>query len=83
MASLLVGRARNVRSIFPLKGNTLAKIRIAVAGKRYVSQEKPISRFPVPDTDTLPQDMQETMKEVEEKVLSFIALLLFCYFPDM
>ena len=80
MASLLVGKARYLRSIVPLKGNALAKIRIAAAGKRYVSQEKPISRFPVPNMDTLPQDIQETMKEVEEKVSK---LLLFCCFPDI
>ena len=80
MTSLLLGNARNLRSIVPLKGNALAKIRIAATGKRYVSQEKPISRFPVPNMDTLPQDMQETMKEVEEKVPN---LLLFCCFPGM
>ena len=33
-----------------------------------MSQEKPISRFPVPNMDTLPEDMQERMKEVDEKV---------------
>lgn len=68
MASLLVGRARNLRSIFPLKENVLAQIRIAATGKRYSSQEKPISRFSVPIMDTLPQDIQERMREVEEKV---------------
>lgn len=80
MASLLLGKARNLRSIVPLEGNALVKIRIAATGKRYVSQEKPISRFPVPNMATLPQDMQETMKEVEEKVPN---LLLFCCFPDI
>ena len=33
-----------------------------------MSQEKPISRFPVPIRDTLPQDIQQRMSEVEEKV---------------
>lgn len=56
-----------MRSVLPLKGNVLAQIRIAATVKRYISQEKPISRFPVPIMDTLPQDMQERMKGVEEK----------------
>lgn len=38
------------------------------AKERYFSQEKPISRFPVPIMDTLPKDIQERMKEVQEKV---------------
>ena len=59
-----------MRSVLPLKGNVLAQIRIAATVKRYISQEKPISRFPVPIMDTLPQDMQERMKGVEEKVSS-------------
>ena len=33
-----------------------------------MSQEKPISRFPVPIRDTLPQDIQQRMSEVEVKV---------------
>ena len=33
-----------------------------------MSQEKSISRFPVPIRDTLPQDIQQRMSEVEEKV---------------
>ena len=68
MTSILLGRAKCLRSILPLKGNVLAQIRIAATGKRYISQEKPISRFPIPIMDTLPQDVQERMKEVEEKV---------------
>lgn len=63
MASFLVGRVRNLRSIFPLKRNILAQI-------RNISQEKLISRFPVPIMSTLPQDMQARMKDVEEKVAS-------------
>ena len=35
---------------------------------RLNSSDKPISRFPVPDITSLPEDIQETMKEVEEKV---------------
>ena len=71
MASLiLLGRARGVRSIFSRKETVLAPVRIAASGRRCMSQEKPISRFPVPIRDTLPQDIQQRMNEVEEKVPS-------------
>ena len=46
----------------------LTRICINPAGRKFASQGKPISRFPVPKMDTLPQDMQARMKEVEEKV---------------
>lgn len=42
---------------------------VAATSKRYLSKEKPISRFPVPIIDTLPKDIQETMREVQEKVI--------------
>ena len=71
MASLiLLGRVRGVRSIFSRKETFLAPVRIAASGRRCMSQEKPISRFPVPIRDTLPQDIQQRMNEVEEKVRS-------------
>ena len=68
MASILLGRVRGVRSIFSCKETFLAPVRIAASGRRCMSQEKPISRFPVPIRDTLPQDIQQRMSEVEEKV---------------
>ena len=69
MASLIfLGRVRGVRSIFSCKETFLAPVRIAASGRRCMSQEKPISRFPVPIRDTLPQDIQQRMSEVEEKV---------------
>lgn len=46
----------------------LRRMCIDPARRKYVTQGKPISRFPVPKMDTLPQDMQARMKEVEEKV---------------
>ncbi|XP_068709341.1 uncharacterized protein [Montipora foliosa] len=65
MASrFLFSRAREILS---LGWNGMARIRVASAGKRFVTQEKPISRFPIPNIDTLPQDMQERMNQVEEK----------------
>ncbi|CAH3116953.1 unnamed protein product [Porites lobata] len=68
MASLMfLGRVRGVRSIFSCKETFLAPVRIAASGRRCMSQEKPISRFPVPIRDTLPQDIQQRMSEVEEK----------------
>lgn len=69
MASLIfLGRVTGVRSIFSCKETFLAPVRIAASGRRCMSQEKPISRFPVPIRDTLPQDIQQRMSEVEEKV---------------
>lgn len=71
MASLIfLGRARGVRSIFSCKEAFLTAVRIAASGRRCISQEKPISRFPVPIRETLPQDIQQRMSEVEEKVPS-------------
>ena len=71
MASLtFLTRARGVRTIFSCKETFLAPVRIAASGRRCMSQEKPISRFPVPIRDTLPQDIQQRMSEVEEKVPS-------------
>lgn len=46
----------------------LTRMCIGRARRKYVTQEKPISRFPVPKMDTLPEDIQARMKEVEEKV---------------
>ena len=68
MASFLVDRTRHLIPIFLFRGRVLAQTLIATANKRYFSQEKPISRFPVPVMDTLPKDIQERMKEVQEKV---------------
>lgn len=69
MASLIfLARVRGVRSIFSCKETFLAPVRIAASRRRCMSQEKPISRFPVPIRDTLPQDIQQRMSEVEEKV---------------
>ena len=51
-----------------LRGKSMAQKFVAVVGNRNMSQEIPISRFPVPNIDTLPKDIQERMKEVEEKV---------------
>ena len=52
--------------------NVLSKLIFpAAAGHRTTrlySSDKPISRFPVPEVSHLPEDIQETMKEVEEKV---------------
>ena len=53
-----------------------------------MSQEKPISRFPVPIRDTLPQDIQQRMSEVEEKVLQiewlwWWYLLISLYYEDI
>ncbi|XP_067037091.1 uncharacterized protein [Acropora muricata] len=45
----------------------LTRVCIDRARRKYVTQEKPISRFPVPKMDTLPEDIQARMKEVEEK----------------
>ena len=72
MASYLLKSAKNLWSSFPLKGKGLAQMRIAWAGRRYINQGKPVSRFPVPIIDTLPQDVQQRMKEVEEKVRHLI-----------
>lgn len=74
MASHLLNSAKNLWSIFPLKGKSVAQMRIASAGRRYLNQEKPISRFPVPIIDTLPQDVQQRMKEVEERVRHLILI---------
>lgn len=68
MASILLGRARHLTSMSVFKGRVLAQTLVAATGKRYLSQEKPISRFPVPNMDTLPKDIQERMRENEEKV---------------
>ncbi|RUS89349.1 hypothetical protein EGW08_002869 [Elysia chlorotica] len=35
--------------------------------KEYATNKKPISRFPIPEVDTLPPDMQELLNETEEK----------------
>ncbi|KAJ7336481.1 hypothetical protein OS493_011682 [Desmophyllum pertusum] len=67
MASILLGRARHLTSMSVFKGRVLAQTLVAATGKRYLSQEKPISRFPVPNMDTLPKDIQERMRENEEK----------------
>ena len=56
------------RGIFSVGWNGVTRIRVASAGKRFVTQEKPISRFPIPNIDTLPQDIQERMNQVEEQV---------------
>lgn len=74
MASHLLNSARNLWSIFPLKGKSVAQMRIVSAGRRYLNQEKPISRFPVPIIDTLTQDIQQRMKEVEERVRHLILI---------
>ena len=74
MASLVTCTAKHLRSISLLRGRSWAQALVAASGKRYMSQEKPISRFPVPAIDTLPKDMQDRMKEVEEKV-SLIKML--------
>ena len=68
MASFLIGRAKHLTPIFLFKGRVLAEKLLTAANKRYLSQEKPISRFPVPIMDTLPKDIQERMREVQEKV---------------
>lgn len=68
MASFLVGKAKHLTPIFLFKGRVLAETLLKAANKRYLSQEKPISRFPVPIMDTLPKDIQERMREVQEKV---------------
>ena len=69
MVSFLVGRALHLTPIFVFRGRVLAQTLLAAASKRYLSQEKlPISRFPVPIMDTLPKDIQERMREVQEKV---------------
>jgi len=68
MASFLVGRAKYLIPIFLFRGRVLAQTLLTAASKRYLSQEKPISRFPVPIMDTLPKDIQERMREVQEKV---------------
>ena len=68
MASFLVGRAKHLTPIFLFKGRVLVETLLSSVNKRYMSQEKPISRFPVPIMDTLPKDIQERMREVQEKV---------------
>lgn len=68
MASRLVGRVTYLAAIPLFRGRPLSQTLVAATSKRYLSGEKPISRFPVPDTETLPKDIQETMREVEEKV---------------
>lgn len=69
MAFRMVGRGLRYLKSPPLfQGKSLAEKFVAAVGNRNMSQEKPISRFPVPNMDTLPEDMQERMKEVEEKV---------------
>ena len=69
MAFRMVGRGLRYLKSPPLfQGKSLAEKFVAAVGIRNMSQEKPISRFPVPNMDTLPEDMQERMKEVEEKV---------------
>lgn len=80
MASILVGRAKHLTAIFLFKGRVLAETLLNTASKRYLSQEKPISRFPVPIMDTLPKDIQERMREVQEKVRSRKSCLeTYCY----
>ena len=70
MASFLVSRAKYLTPFFLFRGRILAQTLLTKASKRYLSQEKPISRFPVPIMDTLPKDIQERMSEVQEKVTS-------------
>lgn len=68
MAFRMVGRGLRYLKSPPLfQGKSLAEKFVAAVGNRNMSQEKPISRFPVPNMDTLPEDMQERMKEVEDK----------------
>ena len=68
MASFLVSRAKHLTPIFLFKGRVLVETLLNSVNKRYMSQEKLISRFPVPIMDTLPKDIQERMREVQEKV---------------
>ena len=68
MACCIVGRGRHFTSIRQFRGRILSQKLVAATRKRYLSEDKPISRFPIPILDTLPKDIQETMRKVEEKV---------------
>ncbi len=64
--------------------NMLSSIRTAFAAKRIFNfttmrlftarNMSSISRFPVPERNSLPEDIQEVMNEVEEKVYRLLSL---------